>query len=67
MGYVASSSLTVTAYANAYGVHPGDVVYTSLFGQPVVVLSSIDSTRDLLDKRGANYSSRPQSLLYEEL
>ena len=45
----------------------GDVIYTSLFGRPVVVLNSIDAVRDLLDKRGSNYSSRPKSVLYDDL
>lgn len=40
---------------------PGDVVHISLLGQPVIVLSSIEAAKDLLDKRSAKYSDRIQS------
>ena len=37
----------------------GDIVYLSALGRPIVVLSSEEVARDLLDKRGTNYSDRP--------
>ena len=41
----------------------GDVVYLKLFGQPVLVLDSYAAANELLDKRSANYSDRPQSVM----
>ena len=63
MGYVA---FPLDSCTGAHGCL-GDIVYTSLFGRPIVVLNSIDAARDLLDKKGANYSSRSRSALYEDL
>ena len=37
----------------------GDIIYLSALGRPIVVLSSEEVARDLLDKRGTNYSDRP--------
>lgn len=36
----------------------GDVIYTEMFGQPVVVLNSLQAATDLLEKRAAKYSDR---------
>ena len=36
-----------------------DIIYLNLLGQPVVVLNSVQSAVDLLEKRGAIYSDRP--------
>jgi hypothetical protein len=41
------------------------VLYFNTLGQPIVVLSSVKATVDLLDKRGANYSDRPRFVLLE--
>ncbi len=40
---------------------PGDIFHISLLGQPVIVLSGIDTAKDLLDKRSAKYSDRLDS------
>ena len=45
----------------------GDVMYTPIFGKPIIVLNSIDSARDLLDKKGSNFSDRPRTVVYEEM
>ncbi|KZT69366.1 cytochrome P450 [Daedalea quercina L-15889] len=45
----------------------GDVVYMSVLGREVVVLSSLAAAQDLLDKRSAIYSDRPRSILIHEL
>ena len=45
----------------------GDVVYTTICGQPIIVLNSIDAARDLLDKRSANYSDRPRLVVFNEM
>ncbi|RDB17663.1 hypothetical protein Hypma_001219 [Hypsizygus marmoreus] len=38
----------------------GDVIHLSLLGQSVIVLNSVQAATDLLDKRSAIYSDRPQ-------
>ncbi|EJD47037.1 cytochrome P450 [Auricularia subglabra TFB-10046 SS5] len=38
----------------------GDVVYLNVLGQPILILSSAQSAADLLVKRGATYSDRPE-------
>ena len=45
----------------------GDLIYTSLFGLPIIVINSIDVARDLLDKRGSNFSDRPKSVVFCEM
>ncbi|KAI0742423.1 cytochrome P450 [Daedaleopsis nitida] len=45
----------------------GDVVFFKLFQTPTIVLNSLESARDLLDKRSANYSDRPRMVLLAEL
>ncbi|KAK7046145.1 hypothetical protein VNI00_007148 [Paramarasmius palmivorus] len=37
----------------------GDVMYLKVFNREMIVLNSIEAAHDLLDKRSANYSSRP--------
>ncbi|KAM5546126.1 hypothetical protein V8D89_000252 [Ganoderma adspersum] len=43
----------------------GDVVHLSVFGRDVVVLGSLKAARDLLEKRSANYSDRPTSVMVQ--
>uniref|UniRef100_A0A0W0F749 Cytochrome p450 n=1 Tax=Moniliophthora roreri TaxID=221103 RepID=A0A0W0F749_MONRR len=38
----------------------GDIVYIRLFNQDVIILNSAKAAGDLLDRRAANYSQRPQ-------
>ena len=45
----------------------GDVNYLEVLGQPMVVLNSYAACKDLLEKRGAIYSSRPRLVLLTEL
>ncbi|KAJ7109599.1 putative monooxygenase [Mycena crocata] len=47
--------LTFTKWAKTYG----DLVYTDLLGQPLIVINSAKIARDLLDQRSAIYSDRP--------
>ncbi|EAU87749.2 cytochrome P450 [Coprinopsis cinerea okayama7 len=51
------------AWANEYG----DLVYVQIFGQPMVILDSLQVARDLLDKRSSIYSDRPRFVLFSEL
>ena len=48
-------------------LNTGDVVHIKIFGQPVVILNSLQASRDLLDKRSSIYSDRPRFVLLSEL
>ncbi|PCH43300.1 cytochrome P450 [Wolfiporia cocos MD-104 SS10] len=50
-----------------WGQTYGDIIYARFFTRSTVVLNSVQSARDLLDKRSAKYSGRPHSVLQEEL
>ena len=41
----------------------GDMVYLDVVGRKIVVLGSYKIARELLDKRSANYSDRPTSIM----
>ena len=43
-------------------VRSGEVFYTQLLGQDIIVINSERVAHDLLDRRSHNYSSRPASL-----
>ena len=43
----------------------GDVVHLNALGTPMLVLGSYKAARDLLDRRSANYSDRPSSVMGE--
>ena len=45
----------------------GHVMYLRVLGQPMIVLSSQEAVRDLLDKRSSIYSDRPRFVLFSEL
>ncbi|PIL26282.1 hypothetical protein GSI_12038 [Ganoderma sinense ZZ0214-1] len=45
----------------------GDVIYLKLFRTPAIVLNSLESARELLDKRSAKYSDRTRAVLLAEL
>ena len=71
------SWLTYTHLSKKYGmsrsllwVHlteqmTGDILSFHVFGQVIVVLSSIKSTKDLLDRRGDIYSDRPVTPIFD--
>ncbi|KAK7032334.1 hypothetical protein VNI00_013293 [Paramarasmius palmivorus] len=40
--------------------HGSDIIYVSVFGEPMVILNSLQATNELLEKRSSNYSDRPQ-------
>ncbi|TLD37803.1 cytochrome p450 1a2 [Venturia nashicola] len=44
-----------------------DILYFNVLGQPVIVLNSVETAVDLLDKRGANNCDRPRFVLFEEM
>ena len=45
----------------------GDVNYVTVMGQPIIVLNSYQAAKDLLEKRGGIYSSRPRMVMLTEL
>jgi len=45
----------------------GDVNYLKVLGQPLIILNSHKACKDLLEKRGSIYSSRPRLVLLSEL
>jgi len=45
----------------------GDVVYFKIFGRPMIVLNTLNAARDLMEKRGLNYSCRPRFVLLIEM
>ncbi|TRM63939.1 cytochrome P450 [Schizophyllum amplum] len=47
--------------------YDSDVIHVSVLGQPIIVLNSLQATVDLLDKRGAIYSGRPQFAFFDML
>lgn len=42
-------------------IYQGDLISLKMFNTQVVVVNSASVARDLLEKRGANYSDRPHS------
>ena len=45
----------------------GDVNYLSVFNKSILILNSFSAARDLLEKRGAIYSSRPTLVMLCEM
>lgn len=45
----------------------GDIMYLEFLGKRTVVLNSQKIARDLLEKRGAKYSSRPRMVTFVEM
>ncbi|KAL7931015.1 cytochrome P450 [Trichoderma chlorosporum] len=45
--------------------YASDILSFRILGQPVIVLNSVRTATDLLDKRGANYCDRPRFVLFE--
>ncbi|KIK64984.1 hypothetical protein GYMLUDRAFT_160389 [Collybiopsis luxurians FD-317 M1] len=45
----------------------GDVVYLKILRQPILILNSFEAASDLLEKRSAIYSDRPEFILLNEL
>ncbi|CCM01370.1 uncharacterized protein FIBRA_03420 [Fibroporia radiculosa] len=50
-----------------WGKKYGPVVFARIFNMPIVILSSIQTIEDLLDKRGAIYSDRPIGSMYNDM
>jgi len=50
-----------------FTVIAGEVMYLNAAGQPTIVLNSIKSTFDLLERRANNYSDRPRLIMAQEI
>ncbi|KZT68558.1 cytochrome P450 [Daedalea quercina L-15889] len=55
---------TYAAWAKTYG---SDLIYTEAFGHRAIIITSQRIAQELLEKRGANYSSRPRLVMLVEL
>ncbi|KAK0439095.1 cytochrome P450 [Armillaria borealis] len=42
----------------------GDVMYLEVLGRKMIILDSVEAANDLLDKRSANYSCRPECVVF---
>ncbi|KAI5119695.1 hypothetical protein M0805_003580 [Coniferiporia weirii] len=49
------------------GKRLGDIIYVSIVGRPMIVLNTAEAARDLMEKRSANYSGRPFSILHGQM
>ncbi|KXN82010.1 O-methylsterigmatocystin oxidoreductase [Leucoagaricus sp. SymC.cos] len=54
-------------YAKMSQKYNTDILYLEAFGQSIIVLNDLKTTEDLLNKRSANYSSRPHLTMLHEL
>jgi len=45
----------------------GDINYLSVFNKSLLILNSLSAAKDLLEKRGAIYSSRPRLVMISEM
>lgn len=48
-------------------LYVGDIIYISILGRPAIILNSLQATRDLFEKSGANFSDRPSFLVMNDL
>lgn len=66
-GQVLSLRMTGACYSDRHIHHAGDMIYLEVFGQPFLVLGTLDKVRDILEKRSAIYSSRPHMPMVMDL
>lgn len=45
----------------------GDLIYVSVLGRPMIIVNSVQAARDLMEKKGAIYSSRPRMEILGEM
>ncbi|KAK3325975.1 putative O-methylsterigmatocystin oxidoreductase [Apodospora peruviana] len=54
-------------YAEWSKEYHSDVLFFETFGTRWIVLNSLESALELLEKRGSNYSDRPRFVMFEEM
>ena len=50
-----------------WGKKYGDVVFVHAFGRPMIIVNSYLAAREIMDKKGANFSHRPQMVFFDML
>ncbi|KAJ7290010.1 cytochrome P450 [Mycena rebaudengoi] len=55
--------LTYSKWATVYG----QILHLNIMGQPMIILSAVESATDLLDKRSSTYSDRPHLVMAGDL
>lgn len=60
---VSSTQYTYQSTVPLRSVDSGDVVYLKVLGQSIVILSSYEAAYEVMERRSANYSDRPQSAM----
>lgn len=45
----------------------GDIIHVHVLGRPIVILNSLESVREILEKHSANNSDRPRFVYFQEL
>ena len=60
-------ALLATSHMKRTARIEGDLMYLEIFGKRTLIVNSQKVARDLLDKRGAKYSSRPRMVTFVEL
>lgn len=62
--------ITAGLFVNSFFLHllaASDVLYFTALGTPLLVINSFEVAHELLDKKGALYSSRPRLVMIKEL
>ncbi|KAJ7825773.1 cytochrome P450 [Mycena olivaceomarginata] len=52
---------------HAWGKQYGEIIHVSVFGQPIIILTSLEAAIDLLERRSGIYSDRPKLTFCGEL
>ncbi|KAK0458976.1 cytochrome P450 [Desarmillaria tabescens] len=58
--------LTYDKWAKIYG-YLGDIIHLSVFGQSLIILSSLETARNLLDRQSSISSDRPRFVMISDL
>ncbi|KAF8884123.1 cytochrome P450 [Infundibulicybe gibba] len=66
MATAKNPELVLHEWAQEFGkLTSRDIFHTKIFGQSMIMLNSVQTAIDLLEKRSLNYSSRPRCVIYE--
>lgn len=52
---------------NASGLVAGEIVYAEFFGQPTIIINTLEAATQLMGKGGAKYSDKPRLVYLNEL
>jgi len=48
-------------------IKTGDIITLNVLGTPMIILNSVESATDLLEKRSINFSDRPDMPMIKDL